>query len=51
MVSKLADVNAHERALVDQCNDLLSKVASMQVSFCLLYFSLIPLSCVFLSHT
>ncbi|XP_038886141.1 QWRF motif-containing protein 2-like [Benincasa hispida] len=31
VVSKLADVNAHERALLDQCNDLLSTVASMQV--------------------
>ncbi|KGN62457.1 QWRF motif-containing protein 2 [Cucumis sativus] len=30
-VSKLADVNANERALLDQCNDLLSTVASMQV--------------------
>ncbi|CAK9312523.1 unnamed protein product [Citrullus colocynthis] len=31
LVSKLADVNGHERALLDQCNDLLSTVASMQV--------------------
>ncbi|XP_022131359.1 QWRF motif-containing protein 2-like [Momordica charantia] len=31
VVSKLADVNAHERALLEQCNDLLSTVASMQV--------------------
>ena len=50
-VSKLADVNANERALLDQCNDLLSTVASMQVSFCILFLSFSYLSPVFLSHT
>lgn len=51
-VSKLADVNANERALLDQCNDLLSTVASMQVSFCVSSFShsLISLSSFSFSH-
>ena len=51
MVSKLADVNANERALLDQCNDLLSTVASMQVSFCILYISLfLSILCFSVSH-
>lgn len=49
MVSKLADVNAHERALLEQCNDLLSTVASMQVLFCLLSLSVSPV--LVLSHS
>ncbi|XP_023002124.1 QWRF motif-containing protein 2-like [Cucurbita maxima] len=43
VVSKLADVNAHERALLDQCNDLLSTVASMQVTECSLRTQILQL--------